>query len=78
MSSNYKRGISSVAIRKIVPILLVLTIILSGSIIVIDRFDLFNSATSLHSNSGNLTSDDPSHGYVSSDVLVNNEPTVIN
>ncbi|MBE6798739.1 MAG: N-acetylmuramoyl-L-alanine amidase [Ruminococcaceae bacterium] len=78
MSSRSKSGISAVAIRKIVPILLVLTLVLSGSMIVIDRFDLFNSATSLHSNSDSAPTNDPSHGYVSSEIIVNTEPVTVN
>lgn len=78
MSSKFKRKISSVSIRTIVPILLVLSLFLSGGIVVIDHFDLFGSTPLFGSNSNESEDNDPSHGYVSSDIVINAEPTIVN
>lgn len=77
MNSPKRSELSYVTIRKIVPILLVLTLILSGISVVVDRFDLFNSAASLRTNNDINTSSDPSHGFVSSEITVDSTPVVI-
>lgn len=78
MNSPKPSKSATAVVRKIIPMLLVLTLILSASFIAIDRFDLLNSVSSKNNKDGKPVITDPSVGYVSTEIEPNPTPVTVN